>query len=107
MFMLHTFSKRLACVQGIVVEAFAGANKCTVMARVGHEENDPIICHGQAASKKVPVCASRSMCVVDSFKVLQVSTLGEEGSGNQQRAVLVLVRAAHEHSKPRCEVFTV
>ena len=120
MFILHIFSKRLACVQGIVVEAFAGANKCTVMARVGHEEYDPIIRHGQAASKKVPVCASRSVCVGDSFTVLQVGTLGEVGcggttipdggaadsSGKQQRAVLVLVRAAHEHSKPRCEVFT-
>ena len=106
MFVLHTFSKRFSGVQGIVVQAFAGANKCMVMARVGQEEYDPIICPGQAASKKVAVCASRSVCVGDSFTVLQVGTLGEVGSGNQQRAVLVLVRAAHEHSKPRCEVFT-
>ena len=73
---------------------------------MGHAEYDPAICHGKAASKQVPVCASRSVCVGDSFTVLQVGTLGEVGSGNQQRAVLVLVRAAHEHSKPRCEVFT-
>jgi len=104
---LHAFSKRVSGVQGSVVQAFAGANKCTVMARVeGHEEHDPIIRPGQAALKKVAIVASRSVCVGDSFTVLQVGTLGEVGSGHRQSAVLVLVRAAHEQSRARCEVFT-
>ena len=48
-------------MQGIVVEAFSGANKCTVMPRVGYAEYDPTIKPGKTASKKVPVCASQSI----------------------------------------------
>jgi len=104
---LHALSKRVSGVQGSVVQAFAGANKCIVMARVeGYEEYDPIIKHGQAASKKVALVASRSVCVGDSFTVVQVGTLGEVGSAHKQRAVLVLVRSAHEQSRARYEVFT-
>jgi len=89
---LHAFSTRVSGVQGSVVQAFAGANTCTVMARVeGHEEYDPIIRPGQAALKRVTDVASHSVCVGGSFTVLQVGTLGEVGSGHRQRAVLVLV----------------
>jgi len=102
-----------------VAGAFSGANKCTVLPRVGYTEYDPTITPGKASSKKVPVCGSQSVCVGDSFTVLQVGTLGVVGSGgtsireggvadsrsDQQRAVLVLVRAANG-LRPRYEVFT-
>ena len=113
------FTECFACVQGNVTEAFSGANKCTVLPRVGYAEYDPTIKPGKAASKKVPVCGSQSVCVGDSFTVLQVGTLGVVGSGatsireggvpdsrsDLQHAALVLVRGANGF-RPQCEVFT-
>jgi len=112
-------TERCACVQGIVTEAFSGENKCTVLPRVGFAEYDPTVKPGKAATKKVPVCGSQSMCVGDSFTVLQVGTVCVVDSGAKsmqeggvadsrsavQHAALVVVRAANG-SKPRCEVFT-
>ena len=90
-----------------MVCGFAGANKCTVKARQqGYVEYDPHIKHGTAASTKVAVVASRSVCAGDNFTVVQMGTLGEVGSVHQQLAVLVLVRSPHEQSKARHEVFT-
>ena len=64
-----------------MVQAFAGANKCTVKARQqGYEEYDPYIKHGTAPSTKVAVVASRSVCAGDNFTVVQMGTLGEVGS---------------------------
>ena len=75
-----------------MVQAFAGANKCTVKAREeGYQEYDPYIKHGTAASTKVALVASRSVRVGDNFTVVQMGTLGEVDSGHKQRAVLVLV----------------
>jgi len=93
--------------QGQVVSGFAPANKCTVKARQGGSvEYDPHIKHGTAASTKVPVVASRSVCAGDNFTVVQMGTLGEVGSVHQQLAVLVLVRSPLYQSQARHEVFT-
>ena len=113
------FTERLACVQGIVTEAFSGENMCTVLPRLGFTEYDPTVKPGKAATNKVPVCSSQSVCVGDSFTVLQVGTVGVVGSGATsireggvadsrsavQHAPLVLVRGANGF-KPQCEVFT-
>jgi len=99
--------------------AFSGANKCTVLPRVGYAEYDPTIKPSKTASKQGPVCGSQSVCVGDSFTVLQVGTVGVVGSGAtsireggvadsrsaKQHATLVLVRGANGF-KPQCEVST-
>ena len=94
--------------QGQVVSGFAPANKCTVKARKGGSvEYDPHIKHGFTASSKVPVVASLSVHQGDSFTVVQMGTIGVEGSVRQQLAVLVLVRSPSHQSQARHEVFTV
>ena len=84
---------------------FAPANKCTVNARKGGMvEYDPHIKHGCPASSQVPGVAGLSVMQGDIFTVVQMGTLGVEGSVCPQLAVLVLVRS---HISPaRHEVFT-
>jgi len=88
-----------------VESGFAPANKCTVNARKGGMvEYDPHIKHGCPASSQVPGVASLSVMQGDIFTVVQMGTLGVEGSVCLQLAVLVLVRS---HLSPaRHEVFT-
>ena len=90
-----------------------------MLPRVGFAEYDPTVKPGKAATNKVPVCGSQSVCVGDSFTVLQMGTVSVVNSGAKsmqeggvadscsavQHAALVVVRAANG-SKPRCEVFT-
>ena len=84
-------------------------------------EYDPDVRPGAAVPKKVPVCASRSVSVGDTFSVMQVGTVGvvgppatstqkggrdsEDRRTSVQHAALVVVRPKNG-STPRCEVFT-
>ena len=108
-------------VQGIVAQGFSGVNKCAVVAMRHVLEYDPEVRTGAAAVKKVPVCASRSVSVGDTFSVMQVGSVGVMGTlatstqqeGREsadcrtsvQHAALVVVRPKNG-STPRCEVFT-
>ena len=66
-------------MQGIVTQGFSGENKCAVVAMLHVPEYDPDVRPGAAAPKKVPVCASRSVSVGDTFSVMQVGTVGVVG----------------------------
>jgi len=106
-------------LQGLILDAFSGVNKCVVAHMVHVPEYDPIVKPHTEACTDVPQCASMSLAVGDCITVMQVGTVGvaanidEEshaGDGEDartvvQHAALVLVTAA-DGAPQRCEVLT-
>ena len=101
-------------LQGLILDAFSGVNKCVVAHMVHVPEYDPIVKPHTEACTDVPRCASMSLAVGDCITVMQVGTVGvaanvdQESQGSRtdvQHAALVLVTAA-DGGAQRCEVLT-
>ena len=101
-------------LQGLILDAFSGVNKCVVAHMVHVPEYDPIVRAHAEPCTDVPRCASMSMAVGDSITVMQVGTVGVAANADQesqgirtivQHAALVLVTPV-DGSAQRCEVLT-